>query len=229
MEEISEQSYDSMEAYLLAKEKASEKLDQASQNLNNAIEEFAKNNNVKLIFQQSDNVKNLEIANSVWTYYNKIYLIFFKSNKQEFYLIDSMNKANINDLEQNRLTLIKNSEEGLVKLKNLEIFKNDETVKNNCENALNFYKDEAGEKFLIITDFFMKKDLYDKVKKAYDLKNKNDITKDDVDQINSTAKDYNNSVANFNKINKELNIERQKITVSWNNTSKLFIDKFIPN
>src|SRR6185369_4562031 len=54
MEEIAEQSYDLMEAYMLAKEKANEKLNEASQRQHETQEKFAAKNNVRLIQSESE-------------------------------------------------------------------------------------------------------------------------------------------------------------------------------
>jgi len=50
MEEIAEQSYDAMEAYMLAQEKANEKLREAGKRQNEMQKVFAEKNNIKLLF-----------------------------------------------------------------------------------------------------------------------------------------------------------------------------------
>jgi len=106
MEEISEQSYDAMEAYLLAKKKASEKMDEAADLFNEKEKEYAKNNNINLILKETEIGIKLKKSAEVTDYYNKIYLIFFKSYKQEMYLLAGVEKNDINAIEQNRTTLI---------------------------------------------------------------------------------------------------------------------------
>ena len=49
MEEIAEQSYDNMEAYMMAQEKANDKLHEAGLRLEAAQKQFAANNNIALI------------------------------------------------------------------------------------------------------------------------------------------------------------------------------------
>ena len=49
MEEVAEQSYDAMEAYLLAQDLANEKMNEASKMLSEMEKTFAKNHNIKLI------------------------------------------------------------------------------------------------------------------------------------------------------------------------------------
>src|SRR5688572_25696250 len=85
MEEIAEQSYDNMEAYLLAQEKAEEVLDNASDQIPPVYKSFAVNNNINLIEKDSKTNKKLRQVGRVNTYYHQIFLIFFKSFKQEMY------------------------------------------------------------------------------------------------------------------------------------------------
>ena len=60
MEDIAEQSYDNMEAYLTAKEQANDKLDSASERLDKAQEKFAAEYNINLVSNPDKTVKKLE-------------------------------------------------------------------------------------------------------------------------------------------------------------------------
>jgi len=135
MEAIAEESYDAMEAYFLAKKRASEKMNADVDVLRKKTEDFAKKNNINLIYEKSEIAENLEKSAQVMDYYNEIYLIFFKSYKQELYLINSVNKENINEIEQNRVALLKYANEGLNKLKSKKSFANDRSLKEACEQS----------------------------------------------------------------------------------------------
>ena len=56
----------------------------------------------------------------VMKHYNEVYLIFFKANKQEAYLMDAVNQKNINSIEQNINSLQNFAEQGLRKIKRSE-------------------------------------------------------------------------------------------------------------
>src|SRR5437762_9771044 len=62
MEEIAEQSYDAMEAYLLAQQKAQEKLEEAIGRQNSEEQEFAKKNNINLVKDESALSQKSKIA-----------------------------------------------------------------------------------------------------------------------------------------------------------------------
>jgi hypothetical protein len=228
MEEVAEQSYDLMEMYLLAKEKANTKLEEAANLLKIKTDEFAKKNNIELIENESKIRKNLEISDEVGNYYNKIFLIFFKNNKQEAYFIDSSNKGDINAMQQNLNTFNKYINEGLDAIKKISSYNNDNTLVEYCTILLNFYKNESMDKFPVYTDFFMKKEMFDKIKKVFDSKSQSEKTQADIDQYNLQINEFNKAINKYNKVNGELNKERQKLLQDWNNTVKRFMDINIP-
>ena len=65
MEEIAEQSYDNMEAYVMAQEKATERLDEAAKKRQTAYAQFAERNHIKLIESESKISRKLEQVGKV--------------------------------------------------------------------------------------------------------------------------------------------------------------------
>ena len=112
MEEIAEQSYDAMEAYILAQEKAYEKLHEASQKQHAIQKQFAAKNNINLIEGESEVSNKSKTAGDVIHHCNDVYLVFFKCHKQEAYLIDAINKKNLVSIEQSLNSLGKFAEDG---------------------------------------------------------------------------------------------------------------------
>lgn len=228
MEDIAEQSYDMMEAYLLAQEKADERLNLASDRMQEAQKKFAAKNNINLLENKDKVAKKLESAGDVMKYYNEVYLIFFKSYKQEAYLIDAMNKNDVNAMEQNKNALLSTSNEGLDKLSKIQPFKGDANLKAACKNMLDFYKDEASSKMPDIIDFYMKKEKFDKIKTAFDAKSQSSRTKEDVDQYNTAANDMNASSNKYNSNNDALNKNRTNLLNKWNDAAAKFMDVHVP-
>ena len=180
MEEIAEQSYDAMEAYLLAQEKAQEKLTQASERQQVMQKQFAVKNNINLIESQSELDNKSKIVNEVMDHCNEVYLIFFKCYKQEGYLVEAQNQKNIVSMEQNVNSLQRFAEQGLEKLKDLKGYNNDASLIMACRNALYFYKAEA-KKGPLMTDYFLKEEAFIKTKKQFDSKPSSKRTKQDID------------------------------------------------
>lgn len=228
MEEIAEQSYDNMEAYLLVQEKANEKMKEASAKRRVVWDEFAKKNNVNVVDDASELENKLAKAERVNAYYHQVYLVFFKSHKQEMYLITAIDEKNINSIEQTRNALIKYSTEGLAKLEDAKPFDGDATLVVACRSVLKFLQDEASDKVGLMTDFIMKSENFDKVKKAFDAIPAAKRTQADVNNFNKAVNELNKGVGQFNSTNKMLNEKRNAMLKTWNSAVSDFFDNHMP-
>jgi hypothetical protein len=226
MEDIAEQSYDSMEAYLLAQEKASEKMDEAFEILKKAQDDFAAKYDITLIESEGDKTdQKIKKANAALKYYNEIYLIFFKVYKQEAYVIEALNAQDVNSLEQNINSLQTLTVESLAKLKDAKTYNGDGGLKLAANKVILFYEKEATEYFPKFTDFYLKKDNFEKVRKAFEAKNDKSRTQEDVDQFNKAVDEYNAATAEFNKYNQLANIGRAEALNVWKQKVEIFFDK----
>ncbi len=227
MEEIAEQSYDAMEAYMLAQEKANEKLREAGKRQSETQKVFAEKNNIKLLENTSELEAKMKTASDVMHHYNEVYLIFFKSYKQEAYLMEAVAKKNVNSIEQNINSLQTFAEEGLEKLKDLKPYTGDASLVTACRNMLNFYKEEA-KKSAAISDFVLKEENFNKIKKKFDSKPASSRTQQDVDEYNKAVNDMNAGVNSYNNTNNDLNRKRAQALDGWNNTVKRYMDTYVP-
>ena len=228
MEEISEQSYDAMEAYMLAQEKASQKLQEAGISRELVAKKFAADHHVNLIEEKNGLSEKMEKIGKVSDYYNQLYLIFFKASKQESYLTEAVEKKNINGIEQNKNALLKYAEEGLTVLDTLRGFESDKSVVTACKKSLEFFKQEAGTKINIVTDYLLKDDEFEKLKKAMDSKSSKDRTKEEVDNFNKAVNDINKAVKEYNQTNQFLNEKRSEVYNNWNSSVQAFFDSHMP-
>ncbi|MGZ3921799.1 MAG: LIC11966 family surface protein [Bacteroidia bacterium] len=224
MEEISEQSYDAMEAYMMAQQKANEKLDAAFAVASDAQKSFAKNNNITLLGNESKTEEKLDKAGEVFKFYNKIYLIFFKPYKQELYLIEAQGKGDINAMKQNQEALAKLSKEAKEKLKDIGSYNGNTTLKSGCSDVLDFYVMEAETKVPQLVDFYLKKEKFEKLKIAMDKKGKNS-SNEEINEFNTAVNDYNKSINDYNAVNNDLNKKRSEALETWNNAVSKFLDK----
>ena len=227
MEEIAEQSYDMMEAYMLAQEKAYEKLNEPSDKQHQTEKDFAARNNIKLLESTSELGEKSKIANAVLSHCNEVYLIFFKPYKQEGYMIEAMNQKNMASMEQNMNSLKKIAEEGLEKIKSVKPYGGDASLIAACRNMLNFYKSEA-TRSASLADFFLKEENFNKIKKQFDSKPSGKRTQQDIDQFNGAVNDINYARKNFNDINNSLNKERTAALNNWNKTYNDYLDDHMP-
>ena len=226
MEEVAEQSYDAMEAYMLAKEMAEIKLDEANDRLNKAEKGFASANNITLLESSSEMSTMMEQFSEINKYHNVIYLIFFKPYKQEVYLMEAIEKGNITGIEQNKNALLKYAQEGFTKLALLKPFKNDPSLVTNCKKMMDFYIKEA-DKVNIASNFFLTKERFEGMKKDFD--KKSSPTKEDVNGFNKAVADVNKSTQDYNNNNNQLNAWRKDALNNWNAASDQFFDTHSPH
>lgn len=228
MEEVAEESYDAMEAYMLAREKAGDKLQAANEMVQREQELFAKENKINLIVKEDGLDKKMKIAGEVYDVYNEIYLIFFKSFKQEVYLMDAINRKDVNAIEQNRMALVATAKEGIEKLKSVKLYANDKSLVEATKQILQFYIEEADVETPKMIDYFMATENFEKVKKGFDAIPEKKRVKSDIDTYNNAISDMNNSVNMYNKSNDYLNKMRTANTNNWNKTADSFTNKHVP-
>lgn len=228
MEAVSEESYDAMEAYMLARERANDKLLEASKMVEREQKSFAASNNIRLIETENALDKKMEVAGQVYDSYNEIYLIFFKSFKQEMYLMDAINRKDINGIEQNRNALIATAKEGLKKLEAVKPYGNDKSMVEATKKLLNFYIDEASNEIPKMSDYFMKSENFEKVKKAFDEIPEKKRTQADVNEYNKAINDMNAGVNAYNAANQTLNKKRSSLIDGWNGSADKFTDTHVP-
>jgi len=229
MEEIAEQSVDQMQAYLLLQEKTSEKLEEASANLRKAEKEFAAKNEVTLVDTKNELFDKMTSAGKVNKYCDNLYILFFKCNWEDGQLFKALNAHKINDVEQARNSLIHFAEEGLTALKSdsLKDFKGNSGLASGCRQALEFYLSMAKNNIPKLTDFYLKQENFDKIKKNLEAKG-NNRTRQDVDEYNKAVKEMNASVGDFNQLNQDLNKRRQEVNQHWEDSEKGFKDDLMP-
>lgn len=227
MEEIAEQSYDAMEAYLLAQEKAQEKLQQASHRQHEMQKVFAQKNNINLIDAQTELETKTKIVDQVMSHCNELYLIFFKCYKQEAYLMEAMNTQNLVSIEQNISALKKFAEDGLEKLKNIKGYNGDESLVAACKNMLDYYKFETG-KISTMSELFVKQADFTKIKKQFDSKPSAKRTQQDIDQYNNAVNDINTASDAFNAASGELNKKGTAALNDWNKAYSRYMDEHMP-
>ncbi len=228
MEEVAEQSYDLMEAYLLAQELANEKLDQASERMEVQYGAFAKKYNVTLVENTDKISRKLKKASEAMKYYNQVYLVFFKAYKQEAYLYDAIERNDINSIEQNRDALLGISVEGIEKLKGIGHFKGDYSINTSCKRMLMFFKDEAETKIPVIADFLQTTDEYKKMVALFESKDRMLLTNEEIEKYNKAVDAYNKGINKFNATNNTLNTKRNSNINQWNNSVNSFMGRHIP-
>jgi hypothetical protein len=227
MEEIAEQSYDAMEAYMLAQDKAYEKLDEASARQYAMQKAFAAKYSINLVEGESEISSKSKVVREVLDHTNQLYLIFFKCYKQESYLNDAIAKKNLVAIDQSISTLKKFATEGGQKLATMKGYMGDASLITACQDMMNYYQEEA-DKGSVMSDFVVKQEDFSRIKRDFDKKPEARRTQEDVDQYNKAVADMNNAVNNFNLNMKQLSKDGSKALDGWNKAYNNFLDEHMP-
>ena len=229
MEEIAEQSVDQMQAFLQMQEKASEKLQEASENLSKAERDFASKYHVNLVDSKNELKDKMGIAGQANRYCDRLYIVFFKCNWEDGQLFDALNAHKLNEAEKARNSLIAFVKKGLEELKtdSFRTFLGNPSLSAACSDALLFYKSMAINDIPKLTDFYLKEENFARIKKALEAKGIHK-TKEEVDQFNKNVRDINASANNFNQLNLELNKSRKEVVQNWEKAEISFRDEVMP-
>lgn len=227
LEDVAEQSYDDMEAYILAQEMVSKKMEEANAMMRNAQHDFGKKNSITILEDKSELGNMMEKVGDVNEYYHKVYLLFFKANAQEDKLLEAMEKGNITGIEQSKSSLLKYAQEGLEKINDIKAFDGDNNLISAFKGIMNFYVKEVNDKMKTISDFFLAKERFESVKKEMDKKGGNK-TQQDIDAYNKAVNDINAASDKYNQTNKQLFEMRKEALSNWNDAGNAFYDTHIP-
>lgn len=229
MKAVAEQSYDAMEAYMLAQEMADKKLEESQQEYESNFYAYANKHNIKIVEGETDLGKKMAISNEVFKHYKEMYLIYFKVYINEVYLMDALEKSDVGAIQQSANALSESAKDGLNILKNVELYKNDNSLITSTKAVFNFFIDEADTKIPVLTDFLILSENLETIKNTLEKTPERKRTKKQIDSYNAKVKEFNKSVKNYNKINSELNNKRQLNINKLNESNQRFLSKHIPN
>ncbi len=225
LEDIAEQSYDDMEAYLMAQELVDKKLEEGNDKMVRTQREFAKKNNITLIETSNDIDDMMRQVGEVNSYYHQVYLLFFKPYNQEANMLEAMQKNNITGMEQNKSSMARYAQEGIQKLSSLQPFQGDNSLITACRKMLDFYISE-GEKMQALSDYFLTKERFEKIQKEFE--KKSEPSKQEVDAYNKSVNDINSASKAYNSTNQEINKQRNEFLNDWNRSVNSFFAGYTP-
>ncbi len=228
LQEIREQSYDNMEAYLTARQKANEKLQEAAERLRLEEKEFAADYNITLVETQSETARKLELAGAVMDYQSKVYLISFRSYLQENYLIEALNRKDVNALEQNRESLQASAEAALGQLQAVPPYSGDASLLQAAAANLEFYREEAAKHTPLFTEQLLRSEQFEEMKQAFDRTPPAQRSREAVDNYNRAVSQLNSLSARTNQLNQQLNQRRTQLINQWNAANEAFLRRHVP-
>lgn len=229
MQEVAEQSYDFMEAYIMTRDLVNKKMDDEHQILAAGQKEFAKKYNITLTESDSELSKKMKLSNEVFAYHTEFYLIFFKCNITDLMLSKAIEQKDIASIQQNASSLLAYAEEGLQKLNQKQPYKNDKVLIETTKKSMELYQKIATEYATAVIDFFMFNTKFEEAKTSLERKKPNERTKEEVDNYNVMVKEINKKINDYNKINTKFVQEKNNMINQWNTTGDQFISRYVPN
>ena len=228
LEDIAEQSFDEMQAYILLQEKTTEKIHEANAKMDAADKAFAAKYNVNLVESKNELSEKINMSSRLNHYRNQLYLIYFKCSWEDGEIVKALNAGKITEAEQGRNSLIGFANEGLAGLDSLKSFDGDPSMAMTCKEILLSYKNMAEKEMPKQTDYFLKRENFEKIKKSFDSKSESDRTKQDISAFNDAVKEVNKSTDTYNDLNKKMRTERTDAESKWNDAEKSFADSHMP-
>ncbi len=204
LKQTSQESYEAMERYFKAQDKAERNLGLASERFQRASMRYAKKHkidNLKAEAEKDGMVENeLKRISDVNEYTRKLFLAYFKVSKQNGIFFDAVNAQNKAGLEGKRKRVAMTASSTLDKLNTMEGFRGDTDFLEKTKALVLFYKNIAENGYRSIV----------KVVK----KQQSDLTKEDVD--------------GYNEAIEKSNIESPKLLNAFNEAQKRLLQKNIP-
>lgn len=228
LQDVAQQSYDYMEAYIMTRDLVNKKLDDELEKVKLAQQQFADKYNIQLSSEESELGRKIKLSNEVFDYHSVLYLVFFKVNITDVNLSNAILKKDLGAIEQNASALSKYSNEGLEKIKSIPAYNKDSSLLDEVKNALLFYKQTADEFTPKVVSYLMFYDKFENAKKTMEAKPESNRTMEEVENYNAMVKQVNKEIANFNKLTNANSQEKTNILNGWNTTADEFIARHVP-
>ena len=195
LKEKRQESYEAMESFYNAQDKAEKKLEIASDKLMVAQQQFAKDHEMEIMMAKghSGTQNMIQVINKVNGYTRVIFLAYFKVSKDDAAVLDAMEVKNPEKMETFRKKRLISADEGLAKLNALGKFEEDDEFRQSAIALLEFHKKMGNEAYPELVKFISKK--------------QEDLTQEDVDIYNGVIEILNSQppllLTKFNQLNME--------------------------
>lgn len=228
MKAVAEQSYDLMEAYVLAQEMADEKMAESQAEYETQFYDYAAKHKINIVESDNDLGKKMKVSNKVFKHTSSMHLAFFKVYINEVYLWKAINKKDVSGIQQNANALSETAKEGLELLKTQEAYKNDKSLILSTKAVFEFFIDEAENKIPQISEFLILNDDFITIKNTLEKTPEKKRTKEQIDAYNGKIKEINDAGNNYNKLNESLNASRQKVLNKLEEAKAKFLSRHVP-
>jgi hypothetical protein len=229
LQEVSDQSYDFMEAYLMTKDLVDKKMESEQDKVTLGQNQFAQKYSITISETEDELSKKMKISNEVFDSREELFLIFFKCNITDAMMLKAIERKDYAAIQQNANSLEAYANEGLEKLKTIKGYKGDTSLINSTKKSMEFYKKYSKDFSAKVIDFYMFNTKFEDAKTTLESKNQKDRSKEEIENYNEMVKEMNIKINEYNAVSQKSNIERTNIINGWNNSSEVFLAKHVPN
>ena len=228
MEEVAQESYDDMEAYLNLQAKIDQKIDAAHLELSEAQRTFALANNINLVSSDSKLSEKMRKSSEVSEYANKLFLIYFKCKIEEKHMREAVQSGDLSALEQRKNSINTYVKEGYDKLREAGSYDGDNSLIVAVNDILRFYEAEAKNDAPRFQNFYLIKEQFEQIKNVIDNKKASERTQQDIDTYNDMVNKYNAGIKAFNKMITDGNKNRGNVIDAYEKARNKFRNKHTP-
>jgi hypothetical protein len=182
LKKSSEGSFEAMEAYFLAQDKAEKNLSKATDRFYKAQKSYIKIHNIPTEEPngESEMERQFKAIAEVNTYTRQLYLIYFQMTKYSSVFLDAVAQDDKAGIEGKRKRLEAASEQALEKLAQIQDFKGDAGLLNVTKKIAKFYNELSKNGFVNVVKVLRTK--------------QTDLTQADVDGYNTAIETFNNKL-----------------------------------
>lgn len=228
MQEVANQSYDAMEAYILAQELADKKMEEAQKEYEENFYAYAKKYDIEILEGQTELGKKMEISNKVFDYHNDLSLIFYKVYFNEGNMLEAIGEKNISGIQQNMNALQSSLKEGLKEVDEIPLYKKDSRIAKAIKEVFVIYQDEIDTKIPSILEYLVLEEDLVKINNALEKTEESKRTSAQIDNYNSKLEQLNTKREAINKLIEKLFKERNKKLERLDAANAKFLDKHVP-
>lgn len=222
LKSLESRSFDELDAFLYDQENACRRLGKLAISLRKEEEAYARRHDIRLVSRDDRFARRLLELNDLFSYYNKLYLAFYKAYSQELIVFRHIEEKDPEQIRPALRQLAAYAEEGLRTVRKEGGYKGNKTLYEAALNCLTFYQREAEKDLTIVADYYDKLDQLEKLKKD------REEGKLNADEYNSLVREINAAGTQLNKLNEKLNQERARVLYNWNEASSGFLVIQVP-
>jgi hypothetical protein len=228
MELISERSFDDMEAYMTAQREARNKLHVANIRMLAEQKKFAALYRLTLVERTDELFLRMRQADEVLNYLNQVYLIFFRSHKDDIYMVENMAEKDVEAIGEYRKRLINSSRTGLGQLESIKTFRGDASLGSACRTILEFYEREAASGVNLLMDYLIAEVALGRARTSYEALPREERNADATERYNEAVRQMNAAADAYNASSRQLNAERLRLIENWRAAYDRFLADHIP-